>query len=118
MNWTKKLLFFLLLVFNLNFLSGQEHLIFNNSRHKIGFISGYGEQYISGAVNLWEIKNIEPQLSHRYTYNVIFFQLQYYYALVRKQSWSVELLFQPQFNTAEFRYHDSLPNEPLSKDWE
>lgn len=69
--------------------SGSE--IFEGSKHRLGFMGGYGEQ---------RIKKLDVGIN--YTYNVKFYQLQYYYAFHRRESFSIEFLIQPQYNTTEF----------------
>jgi hypothetical protein len=76
-------------------VNAQEDLIFHGHRHKVGFISGYGDQFF---------------LDVSYSYHVYFLQAQYYYSLVRKQSWSLEVLLQPQYNLTSYRPVDSDPD--------
>jgi lipid A 3-O-deacylase PagL len=71
------------------------------SRHKIGFVAGYGNQ------NFGQFLSLDVN----YTYHVYFYQFQYYYSLLSKPKWSLELLIQPQFNTTNFRHKDDLPGE-------
>lgn len=60
----------------------------NNPRHKWGFITGYGNQ---------------KKLEVSYTYEVVFFQFQYYYSLLKKKAWSLEVLLQPQYNVTKYK---------------
>ncbi|MEM9722350.1 MAG: acyloxyacyl hydrolase, partial [Bacteroidota bacterium] len=64
--------------------------------HGIGFMMGYGSQ---------------NGLNTRYRYQVRFFQFQYYYRLLQKESWQLELLAQPQYNVTHVRPIDYMPNE-------
>jgi hypothetical protein len=66
----------------------QDSLVFKVHRHKIGFISGYGGQL---------------GLDVPYDYKVHFLQAQYSYSLIRKQTFSFEVLCQPQFNITDYR---------------
>jgi|GEM_PF-4378520 len=60
-------------------IAAQGETLFNNTRHKIGFLSGYGDQR-------W--------LNVSYEHEVVFFQFQYYYAIHRKRNWGLDLLIQ------------------------
>ncbi|HVE60854.1 MAG TPA: acyloxyacyl hydrolase, partial [Chitinophagaceae bacterium] len=60
----------------------------DKARHKLGFITGYGN---------------EKAFNVMYTYEVIFFQFQYYYSLLEKKGWGVELLLQPQYNITKYK---------------
>lgn len=64
-----------------------------NERHKFGFISGYGNQY------LWDVS---------YDYQIYFFQFQYYYSIIKKHTWGLEILAEPQFNTTTFKKIDNI----------
>ena len=83
-------------VFCSNTISAQENLIFDNSRHKIGFVSGYGNQ---------------SMLNVLYDYRVCFFQFQYYYSLLGKQTWDLEILAQPQYNITKYKYKDYFTDD-------
>jgi len=80
-----------------NLLPAQDARIFNNSRHKIGFITGYGGRNISQLLDKDKTKN-------NYDYKVVFFQLQYYYSVLIKKSFGLDILIQPQYNITEFKY--------------
>ncbi len=58
------------------------------NKHKIGFVSSYGSQ---------DFINVS------YNYRVSFFQAQYYYTLLQKKTWSLEVLLQPQYNTTRYQ---------------
>ena len=74
----------------------QQEVNKNNDRHKIGFMTGYGNQQWLGV---------------SYDYRVSFFQIQHYYTLIKKENWSLELLSQPQFNTVVFKPADDISIE-------
>ena len=74
----------------------QEVNTINKKRHKIGFMTGYGNQQWLGV---------------SYDYRVSFFQLQHYYTLLEKETWTLELISQPQFNTVVFRPIDDIAIE-------
>lgn len=63
--------------------------IFLNTRHRTGFITGFGGQ---------------TGLNADYDYHVIFFQVQYYYALSPRKTWGIDILVQPQYNRTRFKY--------------
>jgi len=80
------------------FISGtcaQENKQIDDHRHKIGFISGFGGQY---------------GLDVSYYYHIYFLQAQYYYSLVRKPSWNLEILLQPQYNITRYKPVDNIPD--------
>lgn len=79
-----------ILICQSNCLNAQEKIIFNNHRHKIGFNTGFGGHSIHHVFD---------------DYRVLFFQLQYYYPFHRKQSWSLEILVQPQYNLSRTRIY-------------
>lgn len=60
------------------------------SKHKIGFISGSG------------LSTNQVGISVNYDYKASLFQLQYFYTILDKGTWQLELLGQPQFNTSSF----------------
>lgn len=67
----------------------------DDGRHKTGFIAGYGGQ--------------NPGLFFddvQYDYRVWFLQFQYYYALLKIKTWSLEAVVQPQYNITRFRIND------------
>lgn len=92
---------FLCLVFCFTSLSGQEDKELNESRHKIGFVTGYGDQGLGKFLNF----------AVNYRYEVHFYQLQYYYSILNKPKWNLELLAQPQFNTTKLASLDDLPGD-------
>ena len=86
----------LLLILGINqSVSAQELQTSKSSKHRIGLILGYGDQNIGLEVD--------------YFYEVYFFQPQYYYALIDKKGWGLEILAQPQFNLTSFRPIDNEP---------
>lgn len=78
----------LLLTLAVSSLRGQQS--FEESKVRIGFLTGYGDQTL---------------LDVKYDYRVTFFRLQAYYGLIRKPSWGIDLLLQPQYNLTTFRYN-------------
>lgn len=74
-------------------LLAQDKDSLNDAKHRIGFITGFGNQ---------------NNLNVKYKYEVIFFQFQYYYAFLPKKPWDVDILFQPQYNVMKFRYNDTV----------
>lgn len=87
----KKLLLSLFLIVFAFAATAQDQKIFGGDRHKIGFVAGYGDQ---------------TKVDVDYTYNVTFFNMQYYFSLLRKKTWALEVISQPQFNLTEFRYQN------------
>ena len=87
----KKLAFTLLYIVFVLPTFAQEQEIFGGSQHRWGFMTGYGEQRIS---------NLD--VGTNYSYDVKFYQFQYYYAFHRKKTSSVEFLVQPQYNTTKY----------------
>jgi hypothetical protein len=85
-----KSIFFLVLLLSLTgleVLSGQNVMLFNGSRHKVGLMTGYGEQF---------------SRENRYYYHPYFVEGQYSYALIRKNLWGLEILAQPQYNITSY----------------
>ena len=70
--------------------------ILSYSKHRIGIISGFGNQ---------------NGLGLKYQYDVRFFQLQYFNKLTKRTKWQLDLLIQPQYNTTTLRPVDFEPNE-------
>ncbi len=56
-------------------------------KHKVGFAVGYGNQLF------WDVT---------YNYQLVLYSLQYQYTFYQKNSFSSELVIQPQYNTANF----------------
>ena len=52
-----------------------------------------------------------PGLSVTYDYQVLFFQLQYYWGFLNREKWGLDLLVQPQYNLTKFRHIDNIANE-------
>ncbi len=65
------------------------------SEHKIGFIGGIG------------ISTNQIGITVNYDYEVTLFQLQYFYTILDKGTWQLELIGQPQFNTSSFVPQDN-----------
>ena len=74
----------------------QENRVGAEPIHRVGFMKGYGSQ---------------KGLNTRYEYEVHFFQFQYYYNFIEKQSWELDLLVQPQYNVTNLRPIDYMPDE-------
>ncbi len=115
-----------LLFISINTLLAQDSNLFNDSKHRIGFIAGFGEQNVDQLFseinerNAMKIRNYlisiginpdEAGLGVRYDYQVVFFQLQYYWAFLRRETWGLDLLIQPQYNLTKYRYIDNVPDE-------
>ena len=101
---------------------GENNNYFLSSKHRMGFIVGYGGQNFEQLVNdlhpdhrvpmlgylEGQGKDVNsPGLSVTYDYQVLFLQLQYYYAFLRRNSWGLDLLVQPQINRTRFKHVDS-----------
>ncbi len=80
--------------------------VFINAKHRVGFVAGAGVQKTS---QLFDGGLEVLDLGVHYDYQVKFFQLQYYRQLHQKSNWSIEALFQPQFNTTRYK----TPNTSL-----
>ena len=74
-----------------SYVEAQETRLFGNSEHKVGFVSGFGDQR-------W--------MDVSYDYQVVFFQVQYYWAFHRRKTWGLDLLVQPQYNLTQYRHVD------------
>ncbi len=83
------------LLFSLNCLFAQEASL-NSSKHRVGGVVGVGNQ-------LW--------LDVDYHYGVNFYQLQYYRSVLGRESWSLDILFQPQYNRTKYRPVDNIPHK-------
>jgi hypothetical protein len=68
-------------------ITGQNGLLFNGSKHKIGLMTGFGEQF---------------SRENRYYYHPYFIEIQYSYAILRKNLWGLEILAQPQYNITSY----------------
>jgi len=116
----------ILLFLSTNCLLAQDTNLFNNSKHRIGFIVGFGGQNVNqllSDINVRDAellrefiisKGLDPDelgLAVQYDYQVKFFQAQYYWAFVRRQTWGLDLLVQPQYNVTKFRHIDNISNE-------
>ena len=115
------MMFTILILLCSNF-SYSQGLIFNGKRNKIGFDFGYGGQNLNMLLDkispndAASIRNyfisigINPDsagLAVSYNYKVYFFQFQYYYSFLRKKTWGIDLLVQPQYNITKFRETDN-----------
>jgi len=95
-----KVLISFFLFFISSSLVAQENNSFNDSRHRVGFLVGYGTQ------NFGQLSLEVP-----YDYEITFFRAQYYYAFIKGDRLSLELLAQPQFNLAQYRHIDYFSNK-------
>ncbi|MFO7614905.1 MAG: acyloxyacyl hydrolase [Bacteroidales bacterium] len=75
-------------------LPAQEKNIPDIPRHRLGFIVGYGDKY-------------ELVLKANYEYKVVLFQIQYGYALLKKEKWGIDMVLQPQYNVTKYKYESS-----------
>jgi hypothetical protein len=73
------------------------------SRHRIGFVAGYGFRKIDRYIDL--TRDVHET---GYYYKVDFFQLEYHYAFLQRPKWELEAVGQPQVNVTHFRHFDSL----------
>lgn len=118
----KILLLSLLCILSFYCMSSQ----YDDSKHRLGFISGFGGQNIDqllSDINHKDAKKIRdhllskgesidsPGLSVTYDYQVLFFQLQYYWGFLSREKWGLDLLIQPQYNLTKFRHIDNIANE-------
>lgn len=116
----------IVLFFSTNKLLAQETNLFDNSRHRIGFVAGFGGQNLNqllsniNETDAMKIKDhlisigINPDdidLNVEYDYEVQFFQLQYYWAFLRKKTWGLDLLIQPQYNKTTYRHIDNISDK-------
>lgn len=100
-----------LLTFILIFSAGMssssfaQETLFGGSQHRVGFQYGYADQDL-GAF----------ELGVNYNYELHLFRLQYYRTLLSKETFSLELLFQPQYNIGRYAVEvDTAPNRDV---WE
>jgi hypothetical protein len=116
----------ILLFFSTQNVLAQGTNLFNDARHRIGFVGGFGGQNLNqilsniNETDAMKIRNYliseginpdEIDLNVEYDYEVQFFQLQYYWAFLRKKTWGLDLLIQPQYNKTTFRHVDNIPDE-------
>ena len=107
-------------------LSAQGISLFDDSKHRIGFITGFGGENLSQLLDdinekdAMKLRNyltsigINPNkegLNVKYDYQVQFFQLQYYWSFLSKETWGLDLLAQPQYNLTRYRHVDNIPDE-------
>jgi len=105
---TNKIYVIMVTVFFLstNNLLAQDTNLFNNAKHRIGFNKGFGLQkrVFSFIDKEGEIINGEVGLNVEYKYEISYFQAQYYYNILRKRSWGLDLLVQPQYNQTKYKF--------------
>jgi hypothetical protein len=105
------LLVFVSMLITVNSAFAQDTL-FNGKKHKAGFITGSGIQYIG---QLLGNNNHNIALKTTYYYQVKFYQLQYYFSVSRKKTFGIEILAQPQYNTTKYKkYRDADQTEYLN----
>lgn len=114
--------YFIYITLFLQFLFTETHAqfneIFHDSTPKVGFVFGYGGQefdhffrndntkrknHISSTITRLGINLDKINLDVNYVYISKFYQFQYYITFIEKENWGIELLIQPQLNTAEFK---------------
>jgi hypothetical protein len=84
------------------------NLIFNGQRHKLGLNVSYGFQNLSQILKDSKGVNSSGQGLHvDYTYKVTLFQIEYYYTVLRKKSFSLEILVQPQYNLSQYKINNN-----------
>lgn len=80
----------------------QADKLFKAARHRVGWIGGIGTQ---------------KGLYVPYKYRINYWQFQYYFALLRKKTWGVDLLVQPQYNFTKYRPKDRSALEITGYEW-
>jgi hypothetical protein len=82
----------------------RQDTLFNGKKNKVGFLIGNGIQYIGQLIGN---NNHNIALKTTYYYQVNFYQLQYYRAVLRHKRFGVDMLAQPQYNTAKYKMYDA-----------
>jgi len=110
----------------MNYLLSQEIKKVYQSKHRIGFIIGFGGQNIdqmrsdlneedSDILGASLLSNgLNPDvvgLDVQYFYQVRFFQAQYYYSFLRRRTWGIDILVQPQYNMTNYRHINNILSE-------
>jgi hypothetical protein len=95
------LLIFFSVFFAVNPGSAQ-NMLFNGNKYKLGFVTGSGIQYIGQLIGN---DNHHIALKTNYYYQVTFYQLQYYISILRKKTFGIDILAQPQYNLAKYRLY-------------
>lgn len=110
-----KKVFWITLVFIAHFIPVKllaQDTLFNGARHKIGVEVGGGIQYIGQVLGN---NNHNIALATTYYYKLTFYQLQYYYAILRRKTFGIDILTQPQYNTTTYKkYRDADITEHLN----
>ena len=78
---------FIILLYTFKISWSQKPPVNESPKHRIGFISGVGDQAIFPA---------------RYNYEVVLFQLEYSYRFSQNGKWAWEAVLQPQYNLSNF----------------
>lgn len=88
---TRRIKFYLLvkLLIISNCLIANDNDSTDDSSQSLGIITGYG---------------VQSMLDVQYEYEVLFFQIQYYWTFLPRDIWSLKVLIQPQYNLTKFRY--------------
>ena len=102
-----KIIFTVLLFFYVGFVIAQADVI-KHSRHRLGYNVGFGFQTFCSEIPIG--------LDVEYTYNVFFNKIQYYFALLVRNKSSIDLLIQPQFNFATYKFIDKDKDISYSKE--
>ena len=99
----KVLLFISFIYFILSPISlyAQDNFKQNKIRHKIGFMIGKGDQRM---------------LSVAYDYKIKVYQLEFYYSILKKSRWELEILIQPQYNFSKYNYPENISDERIGNE--
>lgn len=82
-------------------VNAQETRLYSNSRHRLGFTVGYGNQKIGGL-----------QIDSEHDYEVLLINAQYHFLILDKRTWTMDFLLLPQFNNSKF-----IPSMDSSKNY-
>ena len=86
----------LLLGINLSAQEKENYPRFNDSKHQLSVLYGYGGQDL---------------LDVRYQYEVQFFKLQYSFTVLNKEKWAMDAVAIPQYNIVRLRPRTRFPDE-------
>ena len=77
--------------------------LFKQKEDRIGLMVGCGFQYLGQVMG-----NDDHRLAlkTKYSYQITFFQLQYYISISNKKTFGMDILVQPQYNTTKLKAHD------------
>jgi hypothetical protein len=97
--------------------NAQQEPAFHSQKHRMGFTTGYGFQGLNGILRLLDVSDAEKitsalnkndievsdvSIGVEYTYELTFFQIQYYRLLFYREKWSIDIIAEPQFNSTIF----------------